>query len=166
MEQKSIADAVKQICDEKGITVESVIETIEAALAAAYRKDFGEKNQNIKVEFDLETGKSKVFDEKIVVEDMPEEELEALEAEETEEKEKAKEKKSKTQSLPAEALAKAGPKPTRLDESKTRRGGGLECMGEVCYKKMRGQRAVFLSDPKSLDKLCQYANIRIGISRR
>lgn len=73
MDQKSVAEAVKQICDEKGIPVSSVIETIEAALAAAYRKDFGEKNQNIKAEFDLETGKIKVFDVKTVVEDMPEE---------------------------------------------------------------------------------------------
>jgi len=42
-------------------------------LAAAYRKDFGEKNQNIKVEFDPETAKSKVYDVKTVVEDLPEE---------------------------------------------------------------------------------------------
>lgn len=81
MDQSSIAEAVKQICQEKGIPVQAVIETIEAALAAAYRKDFGEKNQNIKVEFDLNTGLSKVFDIKTVVEDMPElteEELAAL----------------------------------------------------------------------------------------
>ena len=82
MDQLSIAEAVKQICDEKGIPLTAVIETIEAALAAAYRKDFGEKNQNIKVEFDLNTGKSKVFDVKTVVEDMPEELLEAQENEE------------------------------------------------------------------------------------
>ncbi|MFA6382601.1 MAG: transcription termination factor NusA [Candidatus Buchananbacteria bacterium] len=75
MDQSSIAEAVKQICDEKGISVESVIQTIEAALAAAYRKDFGEKNQNIKVDFDLATGKIKVFDIKTVVDDVPEEEL-------------------------------------------------------------------------------------------
>lgn len=75
MDQKSVAAAVKQICDEKGIPLASVIETIEAALAAAYRKDFGSKNQNIKVEFDLETGKIRVFDVKTVVEDLPEQEL-------------------------------------------------------------------------------------------
>jgi len=74
MDQSQIAEAVKQICDEKGVPVAAVIATIEAALAAAYRKDFGEKNQNIKVEFDLETGKIKVFDIKTVVEDMPPEE--------------------------------------------------------------------------------------------
>ena len=36
-----ILQAMKQICDEKNISMESVIETIEAALAVAYRKDFG-----------------------------------------------------------------------------------------------------------------------------
>jgi N utilization substance protein A len=69
-----ITSAVKQICEEKNLSYEAVVETIESALAAAYRKDFGEKNQNIKVEFDPETGKSKVYDVKTVVEDMPEEE--------------------------------------------------------------------------------------------
>ena len=113
MDQASIAEAVKQICDEKGISVESVIQTIEAALAAAYRKDFGEKNQNIKVEFDLETGKSKVFDIKTVVEDVPEEELEQLAAEEEARKEEPrgkrsvdkKEVKAKTETKVGEALA-------------------------------------------------------------
>ncbi len=64
-----IKQAVQLIAEEKGITVESIVSTIEAALAAAFRKDFGDKSQNIKVEFDLNTGASKVFDSKIVVED-------------------------------------------------------------------------------------------------
>lgn len=76
MAQSEIAAAVRAICEEKGLSVESVVETIEAALAAAYRKDFGEKNQNIKVDFNLDTAESRVFDEKVVVEDVPEEELE------------------------------------------------------------------------------------------
>lgn len=70
-----LTSAIKQICDEKNLSYDAVIETIESALAAAYRKDYGEKNQNIKVEFDPETAKSKVFDVKTVVEDMPEEEI-------------------------------------------------------------------------------------------
>jgi transcription termination/antitermination protein NusA len=68
-----ILKAIRQICEEKGLSYEAVIETVESALAAAYRKDFGRKNQNIKVEFDPETGKSKVYDIKTVVEDLPEE---------------------------------------------------------------------------------------------
>lgn len=79
-----IASAIKQICDERGIPQEQVIEALEAALAAAYRKDFGEKNQNIKVEFDLKTGDSRVFDVKQVVEDLPPEEEGAEGAEQTE----------------------------------------------------------------------------------
>ena len=74
---------MKQICDEKGLSYEAVLETVEAALAAAYRKDFGEKNQNIKVDFDPETAESRVFDvKKVVSDEFVEEakrELEALE---------------------------------------------------------------------------------------
>jgi len=69
-----LSNAIKQICEEKGLSFEAVVATIESALAAAYRKDFGEKNQNIKVEFSPETGESKVFDVKTVVEDRPPEE--------------------------------------------------------------------------------------------
>jgi N utilization substance protein A len=74
---------MRVICEEKGLSFEAVLETVESALSAAYRKDFGEKNQNIKVEFDPETGKSKVYDVKVVVEDLPadyEEQLAAFEA--------------------------------------------------------------------------------------
>jgi len=59
MSTNEIAAAARAICEEKGISLEAVIEAIEAALAAAYRKDFGQKNQNIKVDFDLETAASK-----------------------------------------------------------------------------------------------------------
>lgn len=74
MSDSPIAAAIKQICDEKGIPLATVIETIEAALAAAYRKDFGKPNQNIKVTFHPETGQSEVFDAKMVVADALKEE--------------------------------------------------------------------------------------------
>jgi N utilization substance protein A len=77
-----LSSAIKQICDEKNLSYEAVIETIESALAAAYRKDFGVKNQNIKIEFDEDDiAKSKVFDVKTVVDDLPEEELSETEDE-------------------------------------------------------------------------------------
>ena len=70
-----ISIAMKQIADEKNIPAEAVLETVETALSAAYRKDFGTRNQNIKVEFDPEkydgqTAGIRVFDVKAVVEDM------------------------------------------------------------------------------------------------
>src|SRR3989344_2895681 len=69
-DSNEIIQAIRLVCDEKNISMDSVIATIEAALAAAYRKDFGEKNQNIVVEFDTETAGSKVYDVKTVVPDV------------------------------------------------------------------------------------------------
>jgi len=75
-DSSEIINAIRMVCDEKNISIDSVINTIEAALAAAYRKDFGDKTQNIVVEFDSDTGGSKVYDVKTVVEDVDLEELE------------------------------------------------------------------------------------------
>lgn len=79
-----IASAIKQISDDKGIPQEQVVEALDAALAAAYRKDFGKKNDNIKVEFDIKKGTFRVFDIKEVVEDLKEGE-EAMDDESIEE---------------------------------------------------------------------------------
>ena len=80
MADSALKQAIEEICQEKNIPYQSVIETIEAALAVAYRKDFGEKNQNIIATFDPETGESRVFDLKIVVEDKLAKEYEAEQA--------------------------------------------------------------------------------------
>lgn len=81
MAKSDLMLAIEQVCQEKNIPVEAVLETIEAALAVAYRKEFGNKLSNIKVEFDPETGNSKIFDVKTVVEDPTPEELEAAKGE-------------------------------------------------------------------------------------
>ncbi|MBU1167780.1 transcription termination factor NusA [Patescibacteria group bacterium] len=61
--------AIKQICEEKGISEDEVISSIEAALSAAFRKDYGEKGQNIEAKFDLASGSAKIFEVVEVVED-------------------------------------------------------------------------------------------------
>ncbi|MBM5789871.1 hypothetical protein FJZ23_02165, partial [Candidatus Parcubacteria bacterium] len=76
-----IEQAIRQIVEEKGLQYEAVIDAIESALAAAYRKDFGDKNQNIETKFNPEDGSMQVWDVKTVVEDMDLEELERAEAE-------------------------------------------------------------------------------------
>ncbi|RJO59213.1 transcription termination/antitermination protein NusA [Candidatus Parcubacteria bacterium] len=81
MSENPIIQAMKQITEEKRIPMESVIHTVEAALAVAYRKDFGSKEQNIKVDFNLEDGSSRVFDVKTVVEDEKKIKTEAYDAE-------------------------------------------------------------------------------------
>jgi N utilization substance protein A len=73
-----ISNAIKQLCEEKNLDYQSVISAIELALAAAYRKDYGERNQNIRVKFDPILGKSEIFDVKTVVENLPAEEEEEM----------------------------------------------------------------------------------------
>lgn len=60
-EQPSFGSAIDQIVSEKGISKEKVLETIEAALAAAYRKDYGERGEDIRAEFNEEDGTARVY---------------------------------------------------------------------------------------------------------
>ena len=54
--QSKFSAAIAQICDEKHIDPKVVLEAIEAALAAAYRKDYGHPDQKLRVVFDAQTG--------------------------------------------------------------------------------------------------------------
>ncbi|KKS93439.1 MAG: NusA antitermination factor [Parcubacteria group bacterium GW2011_GWA2_43_13] len=98
MAQSEVAKAMKQICEEKGISYESVLETVEMALAAAYRKDYGDKTQNIRVHFNPETGEIQAFDVKEVAEDLPEGYWDELK--ELEEKRRAGELPAPVEALP------------------------------------------------------------------
>lgn len=60
--------ALNQLVEEKNINKEELLKMIEASLAAAFRKDYGEKDQNIVVELNPETMGTKVYDVKTVVE--------------------------------------------------------------------------------------------------
>lgn len=70
--------AIEELCEEKGLDKETVISTVEAALAAAYRKDYGKPRQVIRATMDPKTGEAEMFQVTTVVED---EELENPEAE-------------------------------------------------------------------------------------
>lgn len=69
MDYKQFLLAINQIAEEKGIAKDKVIETIEMAISAAYKKDFGEKGQIIRAKMDLETGKIAMSQVKIVVDE-------------------------------------------------------------------------------------------------
>jgi N utilization substance protein A len=53
--------AINQIAEEKGISKEVILSTVEDAIAAAYRKDFGQKEQVIKATIDSKTEKTRLF---------------------------------------------------------------------------------------------------------
>ena len=68
MDLKVLNSALHQLEEERGIPKEKIIEAIEQALAAAYKKDYGKKGQIIKAHFDLSSGKTEFSQIKIVVE--------------------------------------------------------------------------------------------------
>jgi N utilization substance protein A len=70
---KQFASAIKQISEEKGIPEASVLETIEAAIAAAYKRDYGKKGQIIKAKLDTESGDLVMTQTHYVVEGVDEE---------------------------------------------------------------------------------------------
>ena len=71
---KEFISAIRQIADEKGISEQSVLETIEAAIAAAYKRDYGKKGQVVRCKLDPETGKLNLTQIHYVVEGVDEEE--------------------------------------------------------------------------------------------
>ena len=95
MEHKQFVLAINQICEEKGISKEVAIDVVEAALAAAYKKEYCEKGQIIKVNFDEVSGDIKVFQVKIVAEEIDEEENGEENKEDIKEIKKVKTKKDK-----------------------------------------------------------------------
>ncbi len=84
LDLKTMRSALEQLEEERRIPKEKIIEAIEQALAAAYKKDYGKRGQIIRSRFDLETGTTDFYQVKIVVDDslvrmVPEGEEEVLE---------------------------------------------------------------------------------------
>src|SRR3712207_5148112 len=71
--------AINQIADEKNLPRETILDTVEAALAAAYKKDYGDKDQEVRVKLNEETGDMQVFVSKeVVADDTPDEDFNEL----------------------------------------------------------------------------------------
>ena len=67
MDIKSFLSSIAQIAEEKGISKEKVLEVIEQAWAAAYKKDYGKKGQIIRAKLDPKSGAVKFWQVKLVV---------------------------------------------------------------------------------------------------
>ena len=73
---EELLNALTDLCKEKGIEKEVVLDALEAALIAAYKRNFSSA-QNVCVELDRTTGKIGVFAQKTVVDEVydPQEEI-------------------------------------------------------------------------------------------
>lgn len=69
LDLKTFKSALEQLEEERKIPKEKILDAIEQAMAAAYKKDYGKKGQIIRAELDLDTGKANFFQVKIVVDD-------------------------------------------------------------------------------------------------
>lgn len=67
LDAKQFSFAISQISEEKNIPEDKIIEVIESAIAAAYKKDYGEKSQIIRAKFNKESGIFAIFQHKTVV---------------------------------------------------------------------------------------------------
>lgn len=70
--QTQFTQAIEQICAEKNISKDVVMEAVAAALVAAYKKDYGEKDQEVRVVINEESGAIEVYVTKTVVDGEPE----------------------------------------------------------------------------------------------
>ena len=107
MDLKSFTSAIAQIAEERGILPEKVIETIEMAIAAAYKKEYGKKGQMIKCKLDPKSGEAEFWLVKLVVDGSmiySEEELE-------------KAKMALPSSSPTQAIAQGGKERMFFDSS-------------------------------------------------
>jgi N utilization substance protein A len=69
MDLKVIKKAIDQVSEEKGIDSAKVLEAIESAIAAAYKKEYEKKGEIVRARFDVKTGELKFWQVKTVVDE-------------------------------------------------------------------------------------------------
>lgn len=73
---KQLAAAMRMIAEEKNLPEDMVQEIVETALGAAYKRDYGDREQEVRVAVNLSTGAVDVYVEKEVVETVGDENFE------------------------------------------------------------------------------------------
>lgn len=76
MDFKQLALAIQAIAEEKNLPENAVKEVVEQALAAAYRRDYGEREQEVRVTMNLHSGEVDAYVTKEVVDEVENEDFE------------------------------------------------------------------------------------------
>jgi N utilization substance protein A len=76
LDMKQLGLAIKTIAEEKNLDESTVQEVVEQALAAAYRRDYGDREQEVRVTMNLNTGDVDAYITKTIVEEVNDEFLE------------------------------------------------------------------------------------------
>ena len=128
--------AIAQICEEKGISKDKVIEAIESALAAAYKKDYGKRGQHIRAEFDEVTGGADFF----LVKEVVDETTRVFEIEETEERVQPLRRK----------LRRAGERQKKRRKRKAERSESTEAEEEIKIPRYNPERDLTLEEARKI----------------
>jgi N utilization substance protein A len=70
MDFKQLAQAIRLIAEEKNLPEEQVQDIVQQALAAAWRRDYGDREQEVRVNMNLNTGEVSAYISKEVVEEV------------------------------------------------------------------------------------------------
>ncbi len=70
MDFKQLAQAIKVIAEEKNLPEDQVLDVVQQALAAAWRRDYGDREQEVRVTMNLNTGEVTAFVTKEIVEEV------------------------------------------------------------------------------------------------
>ena len=65
--------ALNQVCSERNLSQDVVLEAIEMALVSAYKRKSGSSQHNIVARIDLDSGQSYIYQEKLIVEEIEDE---------------------------------------------------------------------------------------------
>src|SRR5437868_13619146 len=68
MDFKQLAQAIKLIAEEKNLPEDQVLDVVQQALAAAWRRDYGDREQEVRVTMNLNTGEVQAYVTKEIVE--------------------------------------------------------------------------------------------------
>jgi N utilization substance protein A len=66
---KELTKALKQVADEKGLDPDKVLDVIESSIAAAYKREYGERSEVVKCKMDQKTGELNFWQIKTVVDE-------------------------------------------------------------------------------------------------
>lgn len=69
LDLKQMAAMVQMIAEEKGLPEETVLDVVQMAIAAAWRRDNGDREMNVRALLDMNSGKATVFVSREVIED-------------------------------------------------------------------------------------------------
>jgi len=152
---KEFGSAIMQIAEEKGIPKNKVIETVEMALAAAYKKDYGKKSQHIRADFDEPTGSAKFYLVKEVVDETVREFMEENEEQEA---------SSKKQAASGKSEDKEDKKEKEIEdrEGREKKEDWEEHQGEDGEEKLprfNPERDIILKDAKKVKKSAKIGDI-------